>query len=345
MRCLTAERFGRCIFYLGPLLQLAPGSHAHPHIRRQNNAQGQTTIAGSDCASPSCTVTLDVIPTIKATPSPATIRPNGANAAVVVTFSPITTTSVRPGTTVLRNTDTAATLTLGSVTLSPLTVTATASYVVSPSETPVVEVVAVVKPEAQMYIKASNDSGTCPVDSPPTDNSHPKRGSLVERTYRILNCNPGQAAKVNAWVNDAIIVLQTVNQRLTTDNDQEPVRWVGEQSFSTYFEQRWFPRMRPMANAILSVLQNNPHLHHFICQGQSGPSSDECRETSTFIPFAATTDSGLVDCNSLTANTYVFGKEYYGRQFASALTSQYQIYNADTWAWYFLDRKITSLVG
>lgn len=182
--------------------------YSHAIHLRQNHPSGVTKIDASQCPSPSCTVTFSVVSTLVVTPTPITVRPQGASADIVVTFEPITTSNIEAGTTVLANKDPKASLSLGTTTLPPLTVTAHTSYSVAPSSTASLEVVAVVKPETQMYFDNDNDNDgdSCPLPPSGLNSSPDQQTSLLRRLMSVQSFNTDND-KVQEWMADAKAIV------------------------------------------------------------------------------------------------------------------------------------------
>ncbi|KAF2805434.1 uncharacterized protein BDZ99DRAFT_539760 [Mytilinidion resinicola] len=249
-------------FFLLPAFFWHAASHPH-YVPRENKETGKpTTLAGSLCASPSCTVTPTSLSSLVFTASPVTVKPPGAESSIIVSFDPVTTKSFQPETTVLANTDTKGTLTLGKATVTGLKATATATYNLSPTETSQVVIVAEVEATTQLYFGTSDDDGaggSCPIDGPFSSKERRDLNfhrSLSKRSVRIVDVDDGlgvnRAALLQSMIDEATTVLHAVDARLDSFNgNYDGITDVG---FTRWFPNTQFKRLHNMVKAELRAL-------------------------------------------------------------------------------------------
>ncbi|KAF2489095.1 hypothetical protein BU16DRAFT_544513 [Lophium mytilinum] len=239
---------------------------SHPHyVPRENKETGKpTTLAGSLCASPSCTVTPTSLSSLVFTASPVTVKPPGAESSITVSFDPVTTKSFQPETTVLANTDTKGTLTLGKATVTGLKATATATYNLSPTETSRVVVVAEVEATTQLYFGTSDDDstgGSCPIDGPFSHNERRDLNfhrSLSKRSVRIADVTNSDGSNrgplIQSMIADALTVLHAVDEKLDSYNGN--YAGVTDLGLTRWFPISQFGRLHNMVKAELRALTN-----------------------------------------------------------------------------------------
>ncbi|KAF2099812.1 hypothetical protein NA57DRAFT_55753 [Rhizodiscina lignyota] len=308
-----------CLFSL-VASSLFSQTYAFPPVRRQAGSSSASTIAGSSCASPSCTVSFDVIPTLVVSPSAATVLPSGAGSPITIDFDPLTTSDITLGSIVLQNTDTSATLTLSSTTLPSLTTTIHTSFAPSESPTQVtaLEVVAVIVPQAQEVI--SDSGATCPIDPIGGESSsvQSKRrsfaDSLFKRSNSITGCNTDESNLIQTWFSDARTILNTVVPIMTADDAAYATsnhcfvsRRLTGASYKTYFAPQFFDVVKQMGSQILTALDPNSDVYNirWLCEAASTAARQKCTETRTLIPFAVNAIDTAHTANCFDSITYL----------------------------------------